>query len=160
MPTQTRLTRLSSLIGCQMNDKITTARQFIDWWGCALLCDMCPAHYNFRFSFFVSFGDEVTKISCHFQAKTVQLIFLFFVILTKNENQKMRWKAQIWRIHICILSIHFDLCTNEKNQLYCLCLKMTADFGNFVAKTDEKQKTKDVMSRAEINWILPIVDGL
>ena len=36
----------------------------------------------------------------------------------------------------------------RKNQLYCLCLKMTADFGNFVAKTDEKWKTKDVMSRA------------
>ena len=32
--------------------------------------------------------------------------------------------------------------------LYCLCLKMTADFGNFVAKTDEKRKTKDEMNPA------------
>ena len=31
---------------------------------------------------------------------------------------------------------------NEKNQLYCLCLKMTADFGNFVSKNDKKQKMK------------------
>jgi hypothetical protein len=38
----------------------------------------------------------------------------------------------------------------RKNQLCCLCLKMTADFGNFVAKTDKKRKTKDVMSRANI----------
>ena len=30
----------------------------------------------------------------------------------------------------------------QKNQLYCLCLKETADFRNFVAKTDEKRKMK------------------
>ena len=36
---------------------------------------------------------------------------------------------------------------NEKNQLYFLCLKMTSDFGNFVAKTDEKLKTKDEMKQ-------------
>ena len=35
---------------------------------------------------------------------------------------------------------HFD--EKLKNQLYCLCLKMTADFGNFVNKTDEKRKMK------------------
>ena len=43
------------------------------------------------------------------------------------------------------ISSHFRLSymtKNEKNQLYCLCLKMTADFGNFVAKTDEKRKMK------------------
>ena len=34
----------------------------------------------------------------------------------------------------------------RKKQLYCLCLKMTADFGNFVAKNDEKGKTKDEMN--------------
>jgi hypothetical protein len=39
---------------------------------------------SFHLSFFVIFGDEVTKISCHFQAKTVQLIFLFFVIYEKR----------------------------------------------------------------------------
>ena len=38
---------------------------------------------SFHLSFFVSFGNEVTKISCHFQAKTVQLIFSFFVIYKK-----------------------------------------------------------------------------
>ena len=34
----------------------------------------------------------------------------------------------------------------KKKQLYCLCLKMTADFGNFVAKNDEKRETKDEMN--------------
>ena len=42
-------------------------------------------HFIFRFSFFVNFGDGVTKISCHFQAKTVQLIFSFFVIYEKRK---------------------------------------------------------------------------
>ena len=40
---------------------------------------------SFHLSFFVIFGDEVTKISCHFQAKTVQLIFSFFVIYEKRK---------------------------------------------------------------------------
>ena len=40
---------------------------------------------SFHLSFFVSFDDEVTKVSCHFQAKTVQLFFSFFV-KTKNER--------------------------------------------------------------------------
>ena len=41
---------------------------------------------SFHLSFFVIFGDEVTIISCHFQAKTVQLIFLFFV-----NDEKRKW---------------------------------------------------------------------
>ena len=40
---------------------------------------------SFHLSFFVIFGDKVTKISCHFQAKTVQLSFLFFVIYEKRK---------------------------------------------------------------------------
>ena len=40
---------------------------------------------SFHLSFFVIFGDKVTKISCHFQAKTVQLIFSFFVIYEKRK---------------------------------------------------------------------------
>ena len=47
---------------------------------------------------------------------------------------------------------HFDE-KQKKNQLYCLCLKMTADFGNFVNKTDKKQKMKDGMNPA----IMPII---
>ena len=43
---------------------------------------------SFHILFLVSFGNEVTKISCHFQAKTVQLIFLFLVILTKIRKTK------------------------------------------------------------------------
>ena len=39
-------------------------------------------------------------------------------------------------------------------QLYCLCLKMTADFVNFVNKTDEKRKTKDEMNPAVANFSL------
>ena len=46
-----------------------------------------------------------------------------------------------------ISSLNFRFDEKRKNQLYCLCLKMTADFGNFVAKTDEKQKTKDEMKQ-------------
>ena len=49
--------------------------------------------------------------------------------------------------------IPFSFFVNDekrKNQLYCLCLKMTADFGNFVAKNDEKRKTKDEMNPAFI----------
>ena len=59
-------------------------------------------------------------------------------------------------ITVCILAnyehfIPFSFFVNDekrKNQLYCLCLKMTADFGNFVAKNDEKRKTKDEMNPA------------
>ena len=47
-----------------------------------------------------------------------------------------------------ISSLDFRFDEKRKNQLYCLCLKMTADFGNFIDKTDEKQKMKDVMSQA------------
>ena len=36
----------------------------------------------------------------------------------------------------------------QKKQLYCLCLKMTASFGNFVTKNDEKRETKDEMNPA------------
>ena len=43
---------------------------------------------SFHLSFFVSFVNEVTKISCHFQAKTVQLIFSLLVILTKIRKTK------------------------------------------------------------------------
>ena len=43
---------------------------------------------SFHLLFFISFGNEVTKISYHFQAKTVQLIFLFLVILTKIRKTK------------------------------------------------------------------------
>ena len=48
---------------------------------------------SFPLSIFVSFGDEVTKVSCHFQAKTVQLIFSFFIIFTKIRKTKivMNW---------------------------------------------------------------------
>ena len=37
----------------------------------------------------------------------------------------------------------------RKNQLYCLRLKMTADFGNFVAKTNEKRQMKDEMKQTK-----------
>ena len=47
---------------------------------------------SFHLSFFVIFGDEVTKISCHFQAKTVQLIFFVFRHLRKT---KLGWNAQL-----------------------------------------------------------------
>ena len=40
---------------------------------------------------------------------------------------------------------------NRKNQLYCLCLKMIADFGNFINKTDKKRKMKDEMNPALIS---------
>ena len=43
---------------------------------------------SFHILFLVSFGNEVTKISYHFQAKTVQLIFSFLVILTKIRKTK------------------------------------------------------------------------
>ena len=49
----------------------------------------CPVHFIFGFSFFISFGNEVTKISCHFQAKSVQLIFSFLVILTRIRKTKI-----------------------------------------------------------------------
>ena len=49
--------------------------------------------------------------------------------------------------------ISFSFFVNDekrKRQLYCLCLKMTADFGNFVAKNDKKRKTKDEMNPAYV----------
>ena len=50
---------------------------------------------SFHLSFFVIFGDKVTKISCHFQAKTVQLFFSFFVIY-----EKRKWDETLIRIKI------------------------------------------------------------
>ena len=38
----------------------------------------------------------------------------------------------------------------QKNQLHCLCLKMTADLRKFVAEFDKKkQKTKDEMKQTK-----------
>ena len=59
---------------------------------------------SFHLSFIVIFGDEVTKISCHFQAKTVQLFFLFFVIYEKRKwnktliKQHFLYQAVDWKI--------------------------------------------------------------
>ena len=43
---------------------------------------------SFHLSYFVSFGDKLTKVSCHFQAKTVQLFF--FVFRQNNEKRKSK----------------------------------------------------------------------
>ena len=51
---------------------------------------------SFHLSFFIIFGDEVTKISCHFQAKTVQLIFSFFVIYEKPKWDETLINMQKW----------------------------------------------------------------
>ena len=51
---------------------------------------------SFHLSFLVIFGDEVTKISCHLQAKTVQLIFLFFVICEKWKWDETLISRQKW----------------------------------------------------------------
>ena len=51
-----------------------------------------------------------------------------------------------WMFHLIFGFRH----EKRKRQLYCLCLEMTADFGNFVAKNDEKQKTKDEMNLAYV----------
>ena len=56
--------------------------------------------------------------------------------------------------------IPFSFFVNDekrKNQLYCLCLKMTADFGNFIAKNDKKQKTKDEMNPAVVYNKIPTI---
>ena len=53
--------------------------------------------------------------------------------------------------------VHYNFCSlffgqndqKRKNQLYCLCLKMTADFGKFVAKTDKKPQLKDEMKQTK-----------
>jgi hypothetical protein len=50
---------------------------------------LCLFHFIFHFWFFVSFGDEVTKINCHFQAKTVQLIFSVFGHFDQNMKNEM-----------------------------------------------------------------------
>ena len=49
----------------------------------------------------------------------------------------------------------------QKNQLYCLCLKVTVDFRNFIAKIDEKRKTKDEMNQTKVPkrnqvWVLKV----
>ena len=49
---------------------------------------LCLFHFIFDFLFFVSFGEKVINISLHFQEKTVQLIFSFFVILNKIRKPK------------------------------------------------------------------------
>ena len=48
-----------------------------------------------------------------------------------------------------ILSFVLRFDEKRKNQLYCLCLKMTADFGKFVAKTDKKPQLKDEMKQTK-----------
>ena len=59
--------------------------------------------------------------------------------------------------------VHYNICFSyfgqndekQKNQLHCLCLKMTADFRNFVAKTEEKWKAKDEMNRTYDEHFFP-----
>ena len=77
------------------------------------VCNIFPVHFIFRFLFFVSLGDEVTKISCHFQAKSVLLIFFVFRHFdqnTKNEkcnepdNNKYIIKNQI-AVMLCSVSM-------------------------------------------------------
>ena len=70
--------------------------------------DLCPVHFIFRFSFFVSFGDEVTKISCHFQARTVQLnvmkrtLFLFGLVwhYSTNQNQYNKGTLKLMALYL------------------------------------------------------------
>ena len=51
-------------------------------------------------------------------------------------------------VHSIFNFLYFDQNDQkQKNELHCLCLKMTADFGNFIVKTDKKQKTKDEMKQ-------------
>ena len=70
------------------------------------------------------------QIFCWLMPSSFHLSFV--VILTNYEK---------------ISCTHFD--KKWKNQLYCLCLKMTADFGNFVAKTDKKRQMKDEMKQTK-----------
>ena len=68
-----------------------------------------------------------------------------FFISWSGENNVRFIPSFVFRILV-------KMTKNEKNQLYCLCLKVTADFRNFITKTDEKQKTKDEMNRTYISY--------
>ena len=70
----------------------------------------------------------------------------FFKVLLHSQNQYCPEYLNFIAWFISPFVFRFD--EKGKNQLYCLWLKMTADFGNFVNKTDEKQKTKDEMNPA------------
>ena len=53
------------------------------------------------------------------------------------------------QVHFILrLSFFVILTKNKEQQLHCLCLKMTTNFGKFVTKTDEIRKTKDEMNPA------------
>ena len=61
---------------------------------------------SFHILFLVSFGNEVTKISCHFQAKTVQLIFFVFGHFDKNTKNE-KWNEPDFKGEI-LLQKHFE----------------------------------------------------
>ena len=76
-----------------------------------------------------------------------------FVILMKNK--KISCTVFAWKWQLILVTSDLSFASTEtkfikpKNQLYCTCLKMTADFGNFLAKTDKKQQTKDEMKQTK-----------
>ena len=53
------------------------------------------------------------------------------------------WAINVRFIPFFVFRVLVKMTKNEKNQVYCLCLKMIADFGIFVTETDQKQKLNE-----------------
>ena len=93
---------------------------------CLATVDICLVHFIFHFSFFVSFGDEVTKVRCHFQAKTVQLIFFCF------SSKCERWNEP-GNINECGRKFvsENETCDNWKTSAFSMESSMSTDKANF-----------------------------
>ena len=82
-----------------------------------------------------------------FKTSCFPIFFISYEKYTKFINQTwltiLNWPETLIQFHFFTIErfIPFSFFVNDekqKKQLYCLCLKKTADFGNFVAKNDEK----------------------
>ena len=70
-------------------------------------------------------------MSCLFQRNYIQMLLSLWIWFLS---------CNICPVHSIFRFSYFGQNDQKrKNQLYCLCLKMTADFGNFVAKTDKNE---------------------
>ena len=109
---------------------------------------------------------ETNMIKPHQKGFFLQQIFDWLIFSPKSSWGISRTKIQ-FHFYIFKCPVHYIFRFSyfgqndqkRKNQLYCLCLKVTADFRNFVAKTDENRKTKDEMNRTSVCTSLSSIEG-
>ena len=88
----------------------------------------------------------------HSKNKSMPAVLLFRSRPDKNHHSIQNcvillaffsWAINVRFIPFFVFRVLVKMTKNEKNQVYCLCLKMIADFGIFVTETDQKQKLNE-----------------